>query len=583
MRLPCTFAVWLTCLVLGSTSRAETPDLLRLIPAQADLLVKVEQPRVLVEGVLNHALVKDLYHIDAIRDLYNSTNARRFYQLIAHFEKRLGVDRFEMVDRLAGGGTAFAVRFERSNSKKTPVYLAVQAKDAQMLRQFFQLGLEIVEQELARQEAKDRPVKSMYREMEVLAIGEDFHAAVVGSALVICNVVEGLQRAIDQHLDGAKNSLAGVASVAEAHKLANPDPLAWLWLNMETVRKTSPGKELFNQDKSEQPALTVLAGPMLDIARRSPFVCAGLYRKEHGFAISLRMPRGTNGMPAELAALLPPSGQPGSRPMLTPQGVLYSTSYFMDVAKLWENRAKLFNEKQLKTLEAFDTKSGLFLAGTRVSKLLTEAGPYQRVVVAHQAKTGYKTPPRQYIPAFAFVLEMREPESFSKRAETILRGAALLATTQVPLKSVEEKHGERRIVGYRFSEDGKFKGDVNNLRFNFSPCFVPVGNQFVLSSSLELCRELVDLLDEETASPKSAGSSPPVQTRVFASGGAALLDTFKDRFFTQTILDQAIPPARAKEQVQAFTDWVRRLGSLQIEADYSRADFHYDIRLKTAD
>src|SRR5713101_6857786 len=174
MRLPCHFAVWLTCLVLGSSARAETPDLLRLIPAQADLLVKVEQPRMLVEGVLTHALVKDLYHIDAIRDLYSSTNARRFYQLIAHFEKRLGVDRLEMVDRLAGGGTAFAVQFERSNSKKTPVLLAVQAKDEQMLRQFFQLGLEIVEQELARQEAKDRPVKSMYREMEVVAIGEEF-------------------------------------------------------------------------------------------------------------------------------------------------------------------------------------------------------------------------------------------------------------------------------------------------------------------------------------------------------------------------------------------------------------------------
>jgi hypothetical protein len=287
-------------------------------------------------------------------------------------------------------------------------------------------------------------------------------------------------------------------------------------------------------------------------------------------------------MPAELVDLLPLAGEPGSRPLLTPSGVLYSTSYFMDLAKLWENRARLFNEKQLKTLEEFDSKSGRFLAGTRVSKLLTEAGPYQRVVVAHQPKTGYKTAPGQYIPAFALVLEMRDSESFSKRAETILRGAALLATTQVPLKSVEEKHGENRIVGYRFSEDGKFKGDVSNIRFNFSPCFVAVGNQFVLSSSIELCHELVDVLEKEAGSPK-AGSTPPVLTRIFASGGTALLDAFKDRFFTQTILDQAIPPQRAKEQVQIFTDWVRRLGSLEIEARYDPEQFHYDIRLKTAD
>jgi hypothetical protein len=580
MRFRCHFAVWLTCLVFVSPSRAETPDLLRLVPAQADLLVKVEQPRMLVEGILNHPLVKDLYHIDAIRDLYGSTNARRFYQLIAHFEKRLGVDRMEMVDRLAGGGAAFAVTFERLNSRKTPILLALQAKDAQMLRQFFQLGLEILEQELARQEAKDRPVKSTYRDMDVVAIGEDFHAAVVGSALVFSNVVEALQHAIDQHLDGGKNSLARVASVPEARKLANSDPLVWMWLNLETVRKTPGIKDIFS---GGNPALTVVAGPIVDIARRSPFLCAGLYAKEQGFAVSFRMPRGKDGMPAELVTLLPPAEEPGSRPLLAPQGVMYSTSYFMDLAKLWENRAKLLNEQQLKGLEEFDKKSGLFTAGTRISKLLTEAGPYQRVVVAHQAKTGYKTAPGQYIPAFAVVLEMREPESFSKRAEPILRGAALLATTQMPLKSVEEKHGERRIVGYRFSEDGKFKGDVNNLRFNFSPCFVAVGNQFLVSSSLELCHELVDMLDKEAETPKSTTTSPPLQTQFFASGGTALLDTFKDRLFTQTILDQAIPPTRAKEQVQAFTDWVRRLGSLQIEAGYGLEYFHYDIRLKMAD
>jgi hypothetical protein len=286
-------------------------------------------------------------------------------------------------------------------------------------------------------------------------------------------------------------------------------------------------------------------------------------------------------MPVQLDTLLPPAGEPGSRPLLMPQGVLYSTSYFMNLGQLWANRAKLLNEQQLKKLEEVEKKSGLFLAGTRMSQLLTEAGPYQRVVVAHQAKNSYQTTPGQYFPAFALVLEMRQPESFSKRVDTVLRGAALLATTQVPLKLVEEKHGERRIVGYRFLEDRKFKGDSNGIRFNFSPCFVAVGNQLVVSSSLELCRELVDLLEKEAAGPSSQ-SSPPLRTQIYASGGTALLETFKDRLFTQTILDRAIPPDRAKEQVQAFTDWVRRLGVLQIETNYGTHDFHYDIQLKLA-
>jgi hypothetical protein len=569
-------ALWLSCLLVAGPVRGETADSLRLIPDQADVLVKIEQPRTLVEGLLHHPLVKDLYHIDAIQDLYNSTNARRFYQLLAHFEKELGLNRFEILERVAGGGAAFAVKFA---ADPTPVVLVIQSKDEAVLRRFFQLGLEVIEQELARQEAKDRPEKSTYRGSEIVAIGKDFHTAIVGSALVLSNLAKGVQRAIDQHVDGSKNSLARVPSVADAYRLASPDPLIWMWLNLDAARKTPGGKAIFS---GNDPRLALVAGTILDVARRSPFLCIGVYRREHGLAISLRMPRGREGMPAEVAALLPPPGEPGSRPILTPSGVLYSTSYYLDLAKLWENRAKFLNEQQLKKLEEFDKNSGRFLAGTRMSTLLTEAGPYQRVVVAHQAKTGYHTTPGQYIPAFAVVLEMRQPDSFSKRAETILRGAALLATTQIPMKLVEETHGERRIVGYRFAEDGKFKGDSNGIRFNFTPCFATVGNQFVLCSSLGLCHELIDLLEKEAASPSIAGS-PALQTQIFASGGTALLEAFKDRLFTQTILEQAIPPERAKEQVQAFTDWVRRLGVLQVEADYGRENFHYDVRLKLAD
>src|SRR5205823_11552208 len=123
------------------------------------------QPRALVEGVINHPLVQDLYQIDALRDLYSSANARRFYQLIGYFEKKLGMTRWEMLDRLAGGGAALAVHFEKLDSKTTPVLLAVQGKDEPTLRRFVQLGLELLEQELARQEAKDRPEKSSYRDV----------------------------------------------------------------------------------------------------------------------------------------------------------------------------------------------------------------------------------------------------------------------------------------------------------------------------------------------------------------------------------------------------------------------------------
>jgi hypothetical protein len=577
MRLFRFSAAWLACVLIGTVAQAEAPrDPLNLVPDQADFCIKIEQPRKLVKTILKSDLVTEVQKIDAVRELYDSTNAHRVYQLLAYFEKKLGANRYELLDHLASNGIVVAGKF----GDQAPALLVLQGKDEGLLRRFVELGTEVLEQELARQESKDHVEKSNYRGIQTLRIGKDLHAAVVGTALLITNKDFALHLALDLHADGPKKSLAQLASVTQARQQVSPDPLAWLWLNLETVRKNPQAKEVFAMPRNDF-QLTVLFGGWLDVARRAPYLCAAAYPEEHGLLLSFRMPCGREGMPAELAPHVPPAGQPGSRPLLEPQGVLYSTSYHLDISKFWEHRAKLFNEKQIKAFEDFDKNSGTFLAGNKFSKIAAMAGPYQRVVVVNQSKRPYKVEPGQVYPAFAVVTEMREPEAFTKRMDAILRAAALFATTQVKLKPVEETYHERKIAGYRFPEDGTFKADVNNIRFNFSPCFVSVGNQFVVCSTFELCRELVDLLNKEgKEAPK--GDLATVRTRLYASGGAQVMEAFQDRLVTQTILDQAIPPERATQQVQILTALARRLGVLQIEACYGAKDFHYDFRLKLA-
>jgi hypothetical protein len=392
---------------------------------------------------------------------------------------------------------------------------------------------------------------------------------------------KALQMGLDLHLDGPKKSLAQVASVSAARKLVDPQPLAWMWLNLETVRNTPEGKNVFTLPRND-PQLTVLFGGWLEVARRSPFLSAGVYAADQGFLLSFRMPRGQVDMPPELAAHVPSYGQAGSRPLLEPKGVLFSTSYFMDVSKFWEHRAKLLTPKSLQGLEEYDKTSKNILSGSQFSKLLAQAGTYQRIVVTHQARTSYKTTPDQVYPAFAVVAEIREPESFSKRMDSMLRAAALLATTQVKLKPVEETYQGRHLVGYRFSEDATLEVDTEKIRFNFSPCYVAVGNQFVLSSTLELGREMIDLLNQETKEAPAKGEAPAVHSRFYGTGGAEVLEAFQDRVFTQIVLDQATSPEKAAEQAQAFIRFVRGLGVLEIQAVYGSHDFHYDIQLKLA-
>jgi hypothetical protein len=567
----------LICLALVSDLQAtNASDPLLLIPDQADFCVKIEQPRGLVEALTDNSVIKQLLTLEAVREAYSSTNLRRLNQLIAYFEKELGLGRLEIIDRLAGEGIALGTKL---GPKPMPLLLVIQGKDEQLLRRFSKLGLEVVEQELARRESKDRPQKGKHRGIETIHIGKGFHAAVAGSALVISNVEKALQMSLDLYVDKGKKNLANVENVADARKLADTGALAWMWLNLNNLHTASETKELFRLPRNDA-AQTVLVGGLLDVAGRSPFVCGSLHRQEQGFAVRLRMPNGREGMPSELAAHVPPAGQPGSRPLLEPRGVMLSSSYYLDVSKFWEQRAKLFPEKQLKTLEEFDKNSQQFLAGNRFSKLLGLAGAYQRIVVAHQPTRAYQTAPAQAIPAFAAIIETRQPEEFSKKMEAILRATALLATTQVKLKLVEEKYKDFQIISYRFREDAKFKPDTGNLRFNFSPAFVTVGNQFVVSSTSELCHELVDLLAKESKESAGKGVACTVKTQLYGSGGSEFVAAFKDRLFTTAILDQAIPTESAEEQVGQFIALIQRLGVLRIEAAYGARDFCYELRLE---
>jgi hypothetical protein len=564
--------------LLAAAARAEAPpDPLRLVPDQADFLFKIEDPGALTKTYSSLNLFKEFQKIDSFREAYDSTNFRRFYQLVAYFEKQMGHKWPELLDRLAGGGAALAVRI---GDNPAPVLLVVQGKDEKLAGKFFSLARQVLDQELARQESKERLTQSAHRGMPTVHFGKQFHAALVGAALVMSNKPEALHRAIDLHIDGPEKSLARLPGIAEARKVLPPRPLAWAWLNLEKIKQSPQAKNLL-AEKQNDALLTVAAGSLLDLARRSPFLCAGIYRETDRLRVTIRFPRGLDGMPAKFALSHPPADQRGSLPLLKPRNVLASSSSYFDVAQFWLQRKDLFNEKQVKTFEEFNKTSARILAGARFSDLLTQAGPYQRFVLVQPTKSGYKTQPAQLYPAGAFILSMRQPDKFSKSMDTLLRAAALLNGGQLNLKLVEEKKGRTTIVGYRFADEradrGPFRNDVNNSRFNFSPCFVRVGDQFVVSSTMELAAELVDLLEKEARETNPEADPVVNRTRLYAGGGAAVMRAFKDPLLTQTILGQAVSPEEAERQVQSLIDLVGRLGVVDIEQQFTKNSFHYDL------
>jgi hypothetical protein len=570
-------SIWVVLFAAGS-GRAQPPlDPLRLVPDMADLVLEVKDPRRLAETATQHELIRQVQQLAPVRELLDSTGYRRALQLVAYFEKELGAPWPQLLDRLAGSGAVLATKF---GADPAPVLLVIQGKDEKLMRRFAELGLQVIEQELARREAKERPTKTTIHGVEAVRIGKEFHAAAAGAALLLSNNGDALRMALELHENGGKTSMVHVQALADGRKLLPADPLASLWLNLETVHKQPQAKDVLGSGR--EPLLTVLFGGWLDAARRSPHLCAAFKHESDGFSLALRLPGGGESKGGEQSVHAPPTGDAGVAPLLEPRGVVLSHSYYHDVGKFWDDRAKIFTPAQIRSLEDLDKNSALVLAGERFSSLLTKAGARHRFVAANQRETRYTRKPKQPLPAFALVAELRDQEEFSKTMRTVLRGVALLAGSQFKLKLVDEKHGNYNIVAYRFAEDAQLDQDPQDVRFNFSPCFATVGKHFIASSTAELCHELIDLLEKEAKESHGSGTSAAMRTVVYSEGGAESLRIGEEALIAQTILNRAVTLDEARSEARTLIALVRRLGTLRLETTYGTNDFRADVRLKLA-
>jgi hypothetical protein len=247
----------------------------------------------------------------------------------------------------------------------------------------------------------------------------------------------------------------------------------------------------------------------------------------------------------------------------------------------WNLRDKLFIPTVVKEFDEGDKKTGAFLLGTRISSLLNLTGDRQRVVVSQTYATGYETKPPNRIPGFAWVVELSEPEKFQKAAEPPLRALGFLGSFGADMTLMEETHKGVKIVGYRFKENAKNKAINDGIVFNFTPCFFRIGNQFVLCSTLDLGRELAEMLEFESR----AGPTPHVKQAVSHSqfywkGLALYFDLIRDQLVAQSILAEGNSPEKAKEQVNLALQLLDKLGSIEATEKFEKTRFSYDFEFK---
>ncbi|MBN9122206.1 MAG: hypothetical protein J0I06_24215 [Planctomycetes bacterium] len=554
---------------LAATAPLRAADPLDSIPPSAQLVVVSDHPRKLAEAVTGLEALQKAQKLPQYRGVYDSAATKRAFQLLALFEKELGAKWPELLDQLAGDGAAFGLQFA---TDPAPAILVLQGKDAEQVKRATDLALKTVEDELARQGAKDGVKRYTIAGCEAVKFG-DAHAARVGAATIISSNEAMLKAAVLlSTTDRAKSPVHKARR--DAFKLLPKDPLAWLWVDFASVKQSKPTKDFF--DATRQDFLqTLVVGGTIDCLKRADFIAAGLYRNANGFQIAVRLPAGRSEFPPEFQLHVPPKGETGTLPPLEPPGTIYSHSLHLDIGHLWLNRKTLLNDEIRGGLEKADRDISKILPGSvKFGELLAMWGPHHRIVVANHDQLPYTKQPGLRLPAFGYVATGRDPK-FARSVEPALRSAALIASLQFGLKMVEHTHEGVGIVAYRFPENKELADDPQGIRFNFEPCFAIVGDELVVASTVELCKKLVT----ELKSPRSGakGGSAVVRGTFSAKGGADFLAARPEPYITDAILTRGIGLEEARKEVAALVAWVKTLGTGRVELDITEKEYRLDL------
>ena len=575
-------ARWLSVLVvLVLASAPAVADPLRLMPKEAGVVVVVERPRLFAETLRSIDALRTAEGLPIAKGIFDSTPIRRFYQLVAYYEDSLGAKWPELLDKLAGGGLALGVGLAEDPA---PTLLVVEGTDEATVTEFFTQALGVLEDEVARNavgnpDAPEAKVQRVDRKgVLTVHLGKEFHAARVGKVVYISNHESSLNAGLD--LTASKkleDSIAGRKEPLAARKLLGGDPLAWIWFDFAKVKESDAGKNFFEASRKDF-LQTMVIGGNVDAFRRADFVAGGLYKTADGLKAVMRLPSKRADFTSDIGLLhAPPAGKPGSLQLLEPPGVVYSQSFYLDLAHFWKERKTLLNPENLKDFEKAERDVSRVIPGTTIGKLLEMTGPYHRLVAVSEKDPPHSITPETPLPPFALVSTMRDPQ-FGRSASLALRAGGLLFTLQAGLKHSEETFDGITIVSYRFPEKGKLDGDEANLRFAFVPSFAVVGNYFVASSRPGLIKTLIPELKKPIDPTKS---SPSVwRAKAYGPGASDVLKANSDPFVTQAILSQGVGLDEANKQVQQLVAWLAQLGTGEVIFDHQTDMYNVQFEWK---
>lgn len=569
--------VLLAALVFAPQAFSDAETAARLMPASTILYAEIPHPTDVVASVMDHPLFAQLEAHPAYEKARQTQQYRNYLTGRKFFEIQMGLPWREAVTAMTHHGI-----FAGFDPATNGFVVLVHGRDAQIMETVRVKLLELTRLGMPT----DDSAKNSFEGVPVYRLQGNIGAAVVNDWFVATNQTELGKQVLGRLIASTKSaadkapesdSLLGNEAFRKARAAQAAGLAAWSYVDLDTLRKDEKTRKNL-ENPAENPLAELLIGGIQSTLQHSPFATAALSLNSSEIAISFQTPWQADWIPEQRAYFFgtaaaddPTAGQAPRLPEIA--DTVLSLGTWRDVSEMWLRAGDLFDANMNDQLAAADSTLTTLFAGRDFGEdILGSFRPQIGFLVARQNFREITPQPAIRLPAFALILELREPERMTRELRRTFQSmvgffnvlGSMEGRPQLEM-DIEKLDGAELITSSYIPESDQRDSKSADIIFNFSPSVGFAGSRFVLSSTRQLAHDLSVAkipeagADKAKASNSFASLSAPVLKQVLADN--------REQLVSQNMLSEGNTRDEAETQIDLLLELLGYFRGAAVQLD----------------
>jgi hypothetical protein len=240
--------------------------------------------------------------------------------------------------------------------------------------------------------------------------------------------------------------------------------------------------------------ISLLFGGYLELAANSPYLGSTLDIGANTFEWRTAVAGDSQHLDAAHQPFVPDVESVPQAAIPTLDNALNGFSLTRDFAGWYRNREKLLDAKLLPGFDKFETGLATFLPGRDFAEdVLPTLGQRLTIVTAPQSFAHLKGKPGVQLPGLAIILDPAKPAEAKDLVSLFFQTVILIGNFQAsqegrqPFVLSSESWHDVQIAFAKYLKPPE--GETLPISFNFQPASARVGNRFIISTNVEMCRQ----------------------------------------------------------------------------------------------